>query len=122
MPNIIDLKRQLAAGRTTSRALVEASLSAIADQSGEAARCFASVYQQSALAEAERVDAARARKLALAPFAGIPVSIKDLFDVAGEVWPVPARECSTRSPQRCVMQILLRTYGGRDSSLSARPT
>jgi aspartyl-tRNA(Asn)/glutamyl-tRNA(Gln) amidotransferase subunit A len=95
MPNIIDLKRQLAAGRTTSRALVEASLSAIADQSGEGARCFVTVYQQPALAEAERVDAARARKLALAPFAGIPVSIKDLFDVAGEVTRAGSRVLDT---------------------------
>ena len=85
MPNIIDLKRQLAAGRTTSRGLVEASLSAIADKSGEGTRCFVAVYEQPALAEAEQVDAARARKLPLPPFAGIPISIKDLFDVAGEV-------------------------------------
>jgi aspartyl-tRNA(Asn)/glutamyl-tRNA(Gln) amidotransferase subunit A len=85
VPNIIDLKRQLVAGRTTSRALVEASLSAIADEAGEGARCFLSVYDRLALAEAERVDAARARNLPLPPFAGIPISIKDLFDVAGEV-------------------------------------
>jgi aspartyl-tRNA(Asn)/glutamyl-tRNA(Gln) amidotransferase subunit A len=85
VPNIIDLKRQLVAGRTTSRALVEASLSAIADEAGEGARCFLSVYDQLALAEAERVDAARARNLPLPPFAGIPISIKDLFDVAAEV-------------------------------------
>jgi aspartyl-tRNA(Asn)/glutamyl-tRNA(Gln) amidotransferase subunit A len=85
VPNIIDLKRQLVAGRTTSRALVEASLSTIADVGGEGTRCFLSVYDRPALAEAERVDAARARNLPLPPFAGIPISIKDLFDVAGEV-------------------------------------
>ena len=95
VPNIIDLKRQLAAGRTTSRALVEASLSAIADESGEGARCFLSVYAQPALAEAERVDAARARKLPLPPFAGIPISIKDLFDVAGETTRAASRVLDT---------------------------
>jgi aspartyl-tRNA(Asn)/glutamyl-tRNA(Gln) amidotransferase subunit A len=85
VPNLVDLKRQLAAGRRTSRALVGASLSAIADAAGEGARCFRTVYAQQALAEAERVDAARAANLPLPPFAGIPISIKDLFDVAGEV-------------------------------------
>ncbi len=72
MPNLLDLKRQLAARRTTSRGLVEASLSAIADQSGQGARCFLSVYEQPALVEAERVDAARASKLPFPPFAGRP--------------------------------------------------
>jgi aspartyl-tRNA(Asn)/glutamyl-tRNA(Gln) amidotransferase subunit A len=95
VPNIIDLKRQLAAGRTTSRALVEASLSAIADKSGEGPRCFVSVYEQPALAEAERVDASRARRLPLPPFAGIPISIKDLFDVAGEVTHAASRVLDT---------------------------
>ena len=95
MPNIIDLKRQLAAGRTTSRALVEASLSAIADKSGEGPRCFVSVYEQPALAEAERVDASRAHRLSLPPFAGIPISIKDLFDVAGEVTHAASRVLDT---------------------------
>ncbi|HZT47235.1 MAG TPA: amidase [Hyphomicrobiaceae bacterium] len=98
MPNLIDLKRQLAAGRTTSRALVEASLSAIADAAGEGARCFLSVYEQTALAEAERVDAARGANLALPPFAGIPISIKDLFDVAGEVTRAGSHVLDTEPP------------------------
>jgi aspartyl-tRNA(Asn)/glutamyl-tRNA(Gln) amidotransferase subunit A len=96
MPNLLDLKRQLAAGRTSSRALVEASLAAIADSSGEGARSFLSVYEQPALAEAERVDAARAGKLPLPPFAGIPISIKDLFDVAGEVTRAASRVLDTQ--------------------------
>ena len=35
----------------------------LADELGEGARCFLSVYEQPALAEAERVDAARARNV-----------------------------------------------------------
>jgi aspartyl-tRNA(Asn)/glutamyl-tRNA(Gln) amidotransferase subunit A len=98
VPNIIDLKRQLAADRTTSRALVEASLSAIADELGEGARCFLSVSDQSALAEADLVDAARGRKLPLPPFAGIPISIKDLFDLAGQVTRAASRVLDTEPP------------------------
>lgn len=96
MPNLLDLKRQLAASRTTSRALIEASLSAIADGLGEGARSFLSVYEQLALAEAERADAARAGKLPLPRFAGIPISIKDLFDVAGEVTRAASRVLDTQ--------------------------
>ncbi len=98
MPNLVDLKRQLAAGRTTSRALVEASLAAIADAAGEGGRCFLSVYEQTALAEAERVDAARGANLPLPPFAGIPISIKDLFDVAGEVTRAGSHVLDTEPP------------------------
>jgi aspartyl-tRNA(Asn)/glutamyl-tRNA(Gln) amidotransferase subunit A len=98
MPNLVDLERQLAAGRTSSRALVEASLAAIADASGEGARCFLSVYEQQSLAEAERVDAARGANLPLPPFAGIPISIKDLFDVAGEVTRAGSHVLDTEPP------------------------
>jgi aspartyl-tRNA(Asn)/glutamyl-tRNA(Gln) amidotransferase subunit A len=78
------LARALAAGETTSRALVEESLARIADPSGEGSRAFLTVYAERARREAEAVDFARARGFALPPYAGAPISIKDLFDVAGE--------------------------------------
>lgn len=75
----------LAAGRTTSRALVDTCLERIADPGGEGARTFLTVYGDQARAGADAMDALRRVGRALGPFAGIPISIKDLFDVAGEV-------------------------------------
>ncbi|HVM81741.1 MAG TPA: amidase [Stellaceae bacterium] len=78
------LAADLAAGRTTSRALVEAALERIADPAGEGKRAFVKVYAESARAAAEAQDKLRAAGYVASPLAGIPVSIKDLFDVAGE--------------------------------------
>jgi aspartyl-tRNA(Asn)/glutamyl-tRNA(Gln) amidotransferase subunit A len=83
-PTLIQLSRRLAAGQTTSRALVEESLARIADPAGEGARAFLSVYAGRARAEADAIDAARAKGSSLPRFAGVPLSIKDLFDVEGE--------------------------------------
>ena len=72
-------------GRTTSRALVEAALARIADPAGEGARTFTKVYADSARAAADAQDQLRQAGYVASPLAGLPVSIKDLFDVAGEV-------------------------------------
>jgi len=83
-PTLNELSLRLARGETTSRALIEESLARIADPGGEGARAFLTVYAERARAEADAVDAARRKGAALPRFAGIPLSIKDLFDVEGE--------------------------------------
>ncbi len=70
----------LAAGTLTSAALVEQALHRINDAEGEGSRAFVSVSHDAAQ-QAARVDAARAR----GPLGGAPISVKDLFDVAGQV-------------------------------------
>jgi aspartyl-tRNA(Asn)/glutamyl-tRNA(Gln) amidotransferase subunit A len=82
---IIELSRLLASQKITSRHLVEQSLAAIKDPQGEGARTFLLVHESSALAAADRVDAARRSGSKLHALAGIPISIKDLFDEAGVV-------------------------------------
>jgi aspartyl-tRNA(Asn)/glutamyl-tRNA(Gln) amidotransferase subunit A len=89
--SLIELSRRLAQAETTSRALVEESLARIADPEGEGARAFLTVYAERARAEADAVDAARKKGAALPPFAGVPLSIKDLFDVEGEPTRVGSR-------------------------------
>lgn len=79
------LSRQLASLQSTSRLQVERCLAAIDDPEGEGARTFLAVHRERALAEAERIDAGRRSGAALPVLAGIPVSIKDLFDEAGVV-------------------------------------
>lgn len=75
----------LAKGETTSVALVEECLARIDDADGEGARVFTSVAHRSAREAAKAMDALRAAGAAPSRYAGIPVSIKDLFDIAGEV-------------------------------------
>ena len=93
-----ELARALAAGETTSRALVEDSLARINDPAGEGGRAFLTIYAERARREAEAVDFARARGFALPPYAGAPISIKDLFDVAGEPTRVGSRALIDASP------------------------
>ncbi|MGH6631114.1 MAG: amidase family protein, partial [Burkholderiales bacterium] len=79
------LAGDLAAGRTTSRALLETALARIADPSGEGARAFMKVYAESARADADHADRLRKAGVVRSAVDGLPVSVKDLFDVAGDV-------------------------------------
>jgi aspartyl-tRNA(Asn)/glutamyl-tRNA(Gln) amidotransferase subunit A len=83
-PTVLSLAEDLAAGRTTSRALIEAALARIAAPAGEGARTFTRVYGESAREAADAQDRLRRAGYLASPLAGLPVSIKDLFDVAGE--------------------------------------
>jgi len=83
-PTILELAADLATGRTTSRKLTEEALARIDDPAGEGQRAFIKVYRQQALAAADASDALRKAELVPGPLAGIPVSIKNLCDVAGE--------------------------------------
>jgi aspartyl-tRNA(Asn)/glutamyl-tRNA(Gln) amidotransferase subunit A len=82
---LVELSRLLASQKLTSRQLVEQSLAAIRDPAGEGARAFLLVHENEALAAADRVDAQRCAGVKLPALAGIPISIKDLFDEAGVV-------------------------------------
>lgn len=79
------LSEDLAAGTTTSRALVEACLAKIDDPAGEGRRAFIAVDREAALAQADAMDRLRSADAQPSPYAGIPISIKDLFDVRGQV-------------------------------------
>jgi aspartyl-tRNA(Asn)/glutamyl-tRNA(Gln) amidotransferase subunit A len=83
-PGILQLAADLAAGRTTSRKLTEEALARIEDPRGEGSRAFIKVYKSPALAAADASDALRKAGMVPGPLAGIPVSIKNLCDVAGE--------------------------------------
>jgi aspartyl-tRNA(Asn)/glutamyl-tRNA(Gln) amidotransferase subunit A len=85
MATVLGLAADLAAGRTTSRTLVDEALARIADPAGEGARTFTKVYADEARAAADAQDKLRGAGYVASPLAGLPVSIKDLFDVAGEV-------------------------------------
>jgi len=84
-PTLATLAADLAAGRTSARKLVDECLAKIADKAGEGARVFIHVDAEGAMAAAEAMDRLREINAAPSPFAGIPVSIKDLFDIKGQV-------------------------------------
>src|SRR5262245_36953434 len=83
-PTIPQLAAELVAGRSSSRALVEQALARIEDPAGEGKRAFIKVWREQALAAADASDRLRAAGLVASPLAGLPVSIKNLCDVAGE--------------------------------------
>lgn len=83
MRPIAEIAEDLASATTTSLALTEAALARIEDSGGEGPRTFIRVFRDSALATAEASDRLRAANVVPSPLAGIPVSIKDLCDVAG---------------------------------------
>jgi aspartyl-tRNA(Asn)/glutamyl-tRNA(Gln) amidotransferase subunit A len=85
MWTVAQLAADLAAGRTSSRRLCEQALERIADPAGEGKRAFIKVYGESALAEADFSDRLRKNGVRRSLVDGLPVSVKDLFDVAGDV-------------------------------------
>jgi len=70
--------------QSSCRDRLEQALSRIADPNGEGARACLTVYADGARAAADAADARAARGTPLGPLDGVIVSIKDLFDVAGE--------------------------------------
>jgi aspartyl-tRNA(Asn)/glutamyl-tRNA(Gln) amidotransferase subunit A len=86
MQTLAQLASALAAG-TASRDLVENCLSRIANPegAGEGRRAFLKVHTEQARAAAGFHDQSRRHGAAASPFSGIPISIKDLFDIAGDV-------------------------------------
>jgi aspartyl-tRNA(Asn)/glutamyl-tRNA(Gln) amidotransferase subunit A len=64
---------------------LEQALIRIADPTGEGGRTCLTVYADQARAAADAADARAARGDPLGPLDGVIVTVKDLFDVAGEV-------------------------------------
>jgi aspartyl-tRNA(Asn)/glutamyl-tRNA(Gln) amidotransferase subunit A len=79
---IAELAAALAAGDTTSEAVTRACLDRI-DLLGRTTNAFITVLTEQALADARTADEARANGHALGPLHGVPVSVKDIIDVAG---------------------------------------
>ena len=82
---INDVIAALNTNKITARQLVENCLAAIDDPDGEGQRAFISTYHDRARQQADMIDHARKQGWAVPKFAGIPLSVKDLFDEAGIV-------------------------------------
>jgi aspartyl-tRNA(Asn)/glutamyl-tRNA(Gln) amidotransferase subunit A len=97
-PTLATLADDLDSGRTSARKLVDECLARIADTAGEGARAFIHVDAEAAIEAAEAMDRLREVKAAPSPFAGIPVSIKDLFDIKGQVTRAGSRALDDSAP------------------------
>jgi aspartyl-tRNA(Asn)/glutamyl-tRNA(Gln) amidotransferase subunit A len=98
LPTIASLADDLEAGRTSARKLVEECIARIADPGGEGQRTFIHVDRDAALDAADGMDALRRAKAAPSRFAGIPISIKDLFDIRGQVTRAGSRALEDSAP------------------------
>jgi aspartyl-tRNA(Asn)/glutamyl-tRNA(Gln) amidotransferase subunit A len=97
-PTLAALADALDAGRTSARQLVEECLARIADPAGEGQRTFIHVDRHSALEAADALDRLRKANAAPSRFAGIPISIKDLFDIRGQVTRAGSRALEDSAP------------------------
>lgn len=82
---VAQLAGELADGKVTAESLAAACLDRIADPAGEGARAFIEADREKVLDQARASDMMRRHGVAPTPLAGVPVSLKDLFDVSGEV-------------------------------------
>jgi len=79
---IDQLNQRLARGETTREALVAGALEKATQSAAKSV--FTKMYPEAALAAARAADAAHKAGIAQPALAGLPVSIKDLYGVAGE--------------------------------------
>ena len=84
IPSLHQQSEELRDNGSSSLALTELALQRAAAADGEGARVFTRLYADSARAAASASDTLRSAGIVRSPIEGLPVSIKDLFDVAGE--------------------------------------
>ena len=69
---------------------------------------FLRTHRESALAEAKASDALRAHGIVPSPLAGIPVSVKDLFDVVGDITRAGSKVLADSAPARTDASVVRR--------------
>ncbi len=107
-PTLATLADDLDSGRTSARKLVDECLVRIGDKTGEGARAFIHVDAEAAIEAAEAMDRLREVQAAPSRFAGIPVSIKDLFDIKGQVTRAGSRALEDSAPAEADAPVVAR--------------
>src|SRR6202171_5948069 len=107
-PTLASLSDDLENGRTNARKLVDECLARIADKSGEGAQAFIHVDVEAAIEAAKAMDRLRAVQAAPSPYAGIPISIKDLFDIKGQVTRAGSRALEDSAPAEADAPVVAR--------------
>ena len=105
---IKDLIDALNDDKISARQLVENCLDAIDAPDGEGKRAFISVYHERARAQADAIDHSRKQGWTVPSCAGIPLSIKDLFDEAGVITKAGSTVLSNAAPAQQDATVLAR--------------
>ena len=106
---IDQLNQRLARGETSREALVSGALEAAAQPAAKSV--FTKLYPEAALAAARAADAAQKAGVVQPALAGLPVSIKDLYGVAGETTMAGSIVCQGEPPQKQDAPVVTRLRG-----------
>ena len=107
-PTLASLAEDLSLDRTTSRKLLEACLARITDAGGEGSRAFILVDAETARAAADDMDLRRKAGKAPTRYGGIPISIKDLADIEGQVTKAGSRALADAPPAKADAPVVAR--------------
>lgn len=108
MTPIAALLTDLEVGRTSATALLETALERAADPGGEGSRVFVTMMGETARAEAEASDRLRRAGVPPRPLEGLPISVKDLFDVRGHVTTAGSRVLADEPPAEADAPVVAR--------------
>jgi aspartyl-tRNA(Asn)/glutamyl-tRNA(Gln) amidotransferase subunit A len=106
--------------KSSARDRLEQALARIADPAGEGCRACLTVYTDAARAAADAADARAKLGISLGPLDGAIVSIKDLFDVAGEVTRAGSRILAEEGMPATVDALVVRRLRGAGAVIVAK--
>ena len=105
VPVLLD---RMAKGETRALDLTTACLERIQDPEGQGATVFTMVDPDRSIAQAEQADAARAAGEATTQLSGVPVSVKALFDLQGQVTHAGSRVLADAPPAAADAEVVRR--------------
>lgn len=95
---IADAQAALERCATSATELTQVAYARIDDPAGEGQRSFIRLFRDAAFSAARDDDASRAAGMSRGPLAGLPISIKDLCDVAGSTTLAGSKALATSPP------------------------
>jgi aspartyl-tRNA(Asn)/glutamyl-tRNA(Gln) amidotransferase subunit A len=104
--SLAEIRQALDAGHLHSEALTEEALARARTPEGRIV--FTESFENTALAQARATDQLRKAGIPLGPLAGIPVSVKDLFDVAGRRTRAGSRVLAESPPAKMDAPVIAR--------------
>lgn len=105
---IAEILTVLDTGQTTAAALLDTALERAKDKSGEGKRVFLALMEDSARAEAVASDGLRKAGVPPRPLEGLPISVKDLFDVKGAVTTAGSKVLASEPPAESDAPVIAR--------------
>ena len=105
---ISELQSALASGKTRAVELLETAHARAQDPDGEGKRVYLKLFAETGRAEAEASDRLRSAGVPPRPLEGVPISVKDLFDVAGQVTTAGSRVAEVDPPAAADAPIVAR--------------